>query len=311
MVAAVEVVNVTKTYDDLIAVNQVSLAVPRGATLGLIGPNGAGKTSLLRIMSTLSQADQGDVLIEGHSVHKDPGNVRRKLGFMPAEFGCPRNVTIEEYLDFFACMYDLSDAERKHRIRDVCELTDLAGREGVFVKGLSTGNKQRLLLAKTLLHDPTVLILDEPASGLDPRARNELRAIIKTLASMDKAIIISSHILPDIEDISDHIGIMEAGHLVVQGNLEALQTQNATQHRTVRIKVPSDDTTRACHLLRALPRVAACELREQQIMVNSDDSNSNYLLAALLQADIRVLQFAENEVNLEDIFMRSTAGKVT
>jgi ABC-2 type transport system ATP-binding protein len=225
VVAAVEVLNVTKTYDDLIAVNQVSLTVPLGATLGLIGPNGAGKTSLLRIMSTLSQADSGDVRIEGISVQKEPGAVRRKLGFMPAEFGCPRNVTIEEYLDFFACMYDLSLEERTLRIRDVCELTDLAGRESVYVKGLSTGNKQRLLLAKTLLHDPTVLILDEPASGLDPRARNELRAIIKTLASLHKAIIISSHILPDIEDISDHIGIMEAGHLVLQGNLADLQQQ--------------------------------------------------------------------------------------
>ncbi len=128
---------------------------------------------------------------------------------------------------------------------------------------------------------------------------------------MDKAIIISSHILPDIEDISDHIGIMEAGHLVVQGNLETLQTQNATQHRTVRIKVPVEETNRTVELLRALPKVAACEIRDQQIMVTSDDSNSNYLLAALLRADIRVLQFAENEVNLEDIFMRSTAGKVT
>lgn len=311
MVAAVEVVNVTKTYDDLIAVNQVSLTVPRGATLGLIGPNGAGKTSLLRIMSTLSLADSGDVRIEGTSVQKEPGAVRRKLGFMPAEFGCPRNVTIEEYLDYFACMYNLSDVDRTQRIRDVCELTDLAGREGVYVKGLSTGNKQRLLLAKTLLHDPSVLILDEPASGLDPRARNELRAIIKTLASMDKAIIISSHILPDIEDISDHIGIMEAGHLVLQGNLAALQAQNAASHRTVRIKVPVDDIARSVDLLKALSQVAKCEVRDQQIVLSSEDANSNYLLAALLQHDVRVLQFAENEVNLEEIFMRSTAGKVT
>ncbi|MFN9717608.1 MAG: ATP-binding cassette domain-containing protein [Planctomycetota bacterium] len=311
MAAAVEVLNVTKTYDDLIAVNHVSLSVPRGATLGLIGPNGAGKTSLLRIMSTLSQADEGDVLIEGCSVHKEPGRVRRKLGFMPAEFGCPRNVTIEEYLDFFACMYDLTDGERRQRVRDVCELTDLAGREDVLVKGLSTGNKQRLLLAKTLLHDPTVLILDEPASGLDPRARNELRAIIRTLASLDKAIIISSHILPDIEDISDCIGILEAGHLVVQGDLATLQTQHQTPQRTVRIKVPCEVALRACELLRALPKVTACEIRDQQIIVSSDESSKNFLLAALLRADIRILQFSENELNLEDIFMRSTAGRVT
>lgn len=310
---AVEIDNVTKTYDDLVAVNQVSFQVPRGSTLGLIGPNGAGKTTLLRIVSTLARPDSGDVRIEGESVNVNPRRVRSRLGFMPAEFGCPRNLSILEYLDYFACLYGVHRADRSQRINEVCELTELKGREDVAVSGLSTGNRQRLLLAKTLLHDPSVLVLDEPASGLDPRARTELRAIVRTLASLGKAIIISSHILPDIEDISDRIGILEAGRLVLEGDMASLQSRahdNSTQ-RQVRLRVPSDVKDRVVEILGELPGVISCDTRDQDILVKSDVPNSNYLLAALLQHDIRVLQFAENETNLEEIFMRSTAGKVT
>ena len=197
--AVVEIDNVTKTFDDVVAIERVSLRVQPGQTLGLIGPNGAGKTTLLRVIASLAKPDSGDVRIQGESVREDPRSVRRKLGFMPAEFGSPRNLTIAEYLDYFGCMYDIPRADRRRRIDDVCELTDLSGRADVMVKGLSTGNRQRLLLAKTLLHDPQVLVLDEPASGLDPRARTELRAIVRELAAMGKTIIISSHILTDIE----------------------------------------------------------------------------------------------------------------
>ena len=309
--AAVEIDNVTKTYDDLVAVHQVSLQVPRGGTLGLIGPNGAGKTTLLRIVATLARPDSGDVRIEGKSIRENPRLVRSHLGFMPAEFGCPRNLTIEEYLDYFSCMYGISVSDRVQRIRDVCELTDLSGREHVYVKGLSTGNRQRLLLAKTLLHDPSVLILDEPASGLDPRARNELRAIIRTLASLGKAIIISSHILPDIEDISDRIGILEAGRLVLEGDLATLRAHSGTAQRVIRLRVPPEDVSRATAILSTLSGVASCETRDQHLVITSDDPNSNYILGALLLHNIRVLQFSENETNLEEIFMRSTAGKVT
>ena len=309
--AAVEIDNVTKTYDDLVAVHEVSLHVPRGGTLGLIGPNGAGKTTLLRIVATLARPDSGDVRIEGNSVLQNPRMVRSHLGFMPAEFGCPRNLTIEEYLDYFSSMYGISATDRVQRIRDVCELTDLSGREQVYVKGLSTGNRQRLLLAKTLLHDPSVLILDEPASGLDPRARNELRAIIRTLASLGKAIIISSHILPDLEDISDRIGILEAGRLVLEGDLATLRAGSGTAQRVIRLRVPAEDMPRAAEVIGKLAGVESCDARDQNLAITSNDPNSNYILAALLHHQIRVLQFSENEVNLEEIFMRSTAGKVT
>jgi ABC-2 type transport system ATP-binding protein len=307
----VEIDSVTKTFDDLIAVDNVQLRLDQGQTLGLIGPNGAGKTTLLRLIATLAKPDSGDIRVAGESVSRSPRSVRRKLGFMPAEFGSPRNLTIEEYLDYFGCMYGIPKAVRALRIADVCQLTDLRGREGVMVKGLSTGNRQRLLLAKTLLHDPELLVLDEPASGLDPRARTELRAIVKELAALGKTIIISSHILPDIEDISDRIGILEAGQLVLDGDLETLRARYATAGRIIRLRVPAEQRAQTREIVAALPEVVSCEQRDALLVINTDEPTGNFVLAALLDQDIHVLQFAEEEPDLEEIFMRSTAGKVT
>ena len=310
-VAAIEIENVTKTFDELVAVDQISMRVDHGQTLGLIGPNGAGKTTLLRMICSLARPDHGDIHVEGQSVRSKPRAVRQLLGFMPAEFGCPRNLTIGEYLDYFGCMHGVSRADRPQRIREVCELTDLAGREAVMVKGLSTGNRQRLLLAKTLLHDPQVLILDEPASGLDPRARTELRTIIKALANMGKTIIISSHILPDLEDISDRIAILEAGKLVLDGALDQLRSRYGTSKRVVKLRVPPEDRERASESLKRLPGVKSCEERDQMLVIVSDEPNSNFVLAEMLKLEIRVLHFTEDQPDLEEIFMRSTAGKVT
>ncbi len=307
----VEIDDVTKTFDEVVAVNRVSLQVRRGQTLGLIGPNGAGKTTLLRIISSLAKPDSGVIRVEGESVYERPRCVRRKLGFMPAEFGSPRNLSVGEYLEYFGCLYGLPKERRLESIKDVCELTDLAGRENVMVNGLSTGNKQRLLLAKTLLHDPSVLILDEPASGLDPRARTELRAILRELASLGKTIIVSSHILSDMEEVSDCIGILEAGQLVLDGDLETLRADSGTTQRLVRLRVPPDDLERAAAALNSLEHVASCEQRDQVLVISSEQLNCNFILAELLKHEIRVLEFAEDEANLEEIFMRSTAGTVT
>ncbi|MEY3457089.1 MAG: putative transporter ATP-binding protein YbhF [Planctomycetota bacterium] len=311
MTTAIDVRGVTKTYDELTAVNDVSLTLQRGTVMGLIGPNGAGKTSLLRMISTLSLADSGEVLVEGFSVRRAPREVRRRLGFMPAEFGCPRGVTIGEYLEYFCCLYGLSEWDRRQRIRDVCELTELRGREETFVSGLSTGNRQRLLLAKTLLHDPSVLILDEPASGLDPRARMELRAIIRTLASLGKAVLISSHILPDIEDVSDAIGIMEAGRLVLQGDLAQLQRSAESTQQQVRLRVPAGQQEAAMEALRRLSEVTECRMLDDELRVVVHAADASCVLEALLRERIRVVYFAENTGNLEEIFLRSTAGNVT
>ncbi|MEY3176620.1 MAG: putative transporter ATP-binding protein YbhF [Planctomycetota bacterium] len=311
MAAAIEVRSVTKTYDGLTAVDRISFSLPRGSTMGLIGPNGAGKTSLLRIIATLSIADRGDVLIDGLSVRTQTRQVRRRLGFMPAEFGCPRGLTIAEYLEYFASLYDLTVDEQRQRIRDVCELTELAGREATFVSSLSTGNRQRLLLAKTLLHDPEVLILDEPASGLDPRARTELKSIIRTLAGLGKAILISSHILPDIEDVSDSIGIMEAGRLVRQGSLAELQLSAGGGQQRVRLRVGSGQAESAVAVLRGVAEVVECHLVDGELRVLVSGPDSSCVLEALLRSRIRIQLFAENTGNLEEIFMQSTAGMVT
>ncbi|GAB5444140.1 MAG: ABC transporter ATP-binding protein [Fuerstiella sp.] len=311
MSAVVEIDSVTKTFDDLTAVDSVSLSIERGQTLGLIGPNGAGKTTLLRLISSLAKPDSGDVRVQGVSVFRQPRLVRRQLGFMPAEFGSPRNLDIGEYLDYFACMHGIPAAERKRRVRDVCELTDLIGRESVMVKGLSTGNKQRLLLAKTLLHDPDLLILDEPASGLDPRARTELRAIIRQLAAMGKTIIISSHILPDIEEISDRIGIIEAGRLVIDGDLDSLRQSSGEVQRVIRLKVHRDDQSRTVEILSQTPECLSCEDRDGFLVITSEEANGTFVLRALLQHDVHIMHFSEAAPNLEEIFMRSTVGKVT
>lgn len=308
----VEIDAVTKRYDDLIAVDEVSLRLERGKTLGLIGPNGAGKTTLLRMISSLAKPDVGDIRIAGRSVRDSPRAARQKLGFMPAEFGSPRNQTIGEYLEYFGCMYGIPKRERKVRIREVCELTDLTGREDVMVKGLSTGNKQRLLLAKTLLHDPELLVLDEPASGLDPRARTELRIIIRELASMGKTIIVSSHILPDLEEISHRIGIMEAGKLVLDSDIDSLRDQQTSSSRRIlKVRVPPDQVDRARQIISELDEAVSCELRDQFLVVDTSAADGNFLLRALLDANLRIVQFAEDAPNLEEIFMRSTVGKVT
>jgi ABC-2 type transport system ATP-binding protein len=308
---AVEIENISKSFDDLRAVDQITLRISQGKTLGLIGPNGAGKTTLLRMIATLARPDSGDIRIHGQSVRDNPLAVRKVLGFMPAEFGTPRSMSIAEYLDYFASMYAIPREQRAARIKEVCELTDLYGREDIIVKGLSTGNRQRLLLAKTLLHDPQVLVLDEPASGLDPRARTELRGIVRALASMGKTIIISSHILPDIEEISDQIGIIEAGRLVVDGHIEALRDEHRSVSIQVKIRVPAEELDRSLQLLRDLSGVTSCDFQRPFLVVASPEPNRNFVLAELLKHNVRILQFAEDEPNLETIFMQSTAGKVT
>ena len=309
--AAITIDQVSKSFDNIRAVESITLQIPPGQTLGLIGPNGAGKTTLLRIIATLAWPDRGDVWIHGVSVRKDPCSVRKMLGFMPAEFGCPKSLTIGEYLDYFGKMYAIPAQVRAQRINEICELTDLRGREDVMVRGLSTGNRQRLLLAKTLIHDPQVLVLDEPASGLDPRARTELRGIVRALAGMGKTIIISSHILPDIEEISDQIAIIEAGRLVLGGRLDSIREEHRVTLRPVKLRVPPEDVERTQALLAELESVKSCEFQRPFLVIDSDQPNRNFLLAKLIEHDIRILQFSEDEPSLEMIFMQSTLGKVT
>lgn len=230
--------HLSKAYDDVEAVRDITLEVHPGETLGLIGPNGAGKTTLLRLLATLAKPDRGRLKIHGHDALADPAPVRKRLGFMPAEFGMPRDLSLRAYLRYFACLAGIPRRERDGAIDQALELTDLKGRDEVGIGGLSTGNKQRLLLAKTLLHDPELLILDEPASGLDPRARVEVREILHTLSRLGKTIVISSHILKDLENLCSHVVIMEAGRAVASGDLSGVIQATQRSQRLLRIRIP-------------------------------------------------------------------------
>ncbi|MBK7874202.1 MAG: ABC transporter ATP-binding protein [Planctomycetes bacterium] len=213
MTLALEIRSITKTFGALKAVNEVSFQVKRGEILGFIGPNGAGKTTTMRICATLEYPDHGDVFVDGHSVLTYPREVRARLGFMPDSYGAYANTTIWEYLDFYARAYGLKGASRSKRVGEVMDFTQLGDLQEKEIATLSKGMKQRLCLAKTLLHDPSVMILDEPAAGLDPRARVELRELVRALAGMGKAILVSSHILTELAEMCDGVAVIERGTL--------------------------------------------------------------------------------------------------
>ena len=303
--------NLWKSFDSLVAVQDVSLELSRGDTLGIIGSNGAGKTTLLRMFSTLAKPDYGTLTINGNDALTNPRDARLSMAFMPAEFGVPRDMTMREYMVYFACLSGLSGERADKMIDQAFALTDLTGRDEVLVGGLSTGNKQRLLLAKTLLNDPDLLILDEPASGLDPRARVEVREILQELAGMGKSIIISSHILRDLENICSHICVMEEGKIVLDGDVEGLKNEGRSEGVFVRIKVPPDQLKHASEVVSKLSHVNQCEIVGSELSVSSDQEEANFILAALIEAKIHIVAMAEDRPDLEDVFIRSTKGKVT
>ncbi len=221
----IETQGLVKRYGKLTAVNDLSLQVPRGAIYGFVGPNGAGKTTTMRILTTLIKPTAGDAYIDGYSVIQNPREVRRAIGYMPDFFGVYDDMKVWEYLDFFAACYEIPERERPALISDLLSLVDLAHRRDDMVEKLSRGMKQRLSLARTLAHDPEVLILDEPASGLDPRARIEIRELLVEMAKMGKTIFFSSHILADVSEICTHLGIIESGQIVAQGTVSDIRRQ--------------------------------------------------------------------------------------
>jgi ABC-2 type transport system ATP-binding protein len=307
----ISIQRLTKTFDKTVAVNSVDLQVESGQTVGLIGPNGSCKTTLLRMISTLAKPDKGSITIHGIDATHAPRTIRGMLSFMPAEFGFPKQMNIGEYMDYFACLAGIPYRQRRKTLNQVLELTDLKGRESESVRGLSTGNRQRLLLAKTLLGDPELLILDEPASGLDPRARTDVRMILKELAAMGKTIIISSHILADLQDICSHVCILEAGKLVLHGNVKELLTRKSATERVVQIELAPGDRERARQLISTLEGIDACAIRDELLEVVSHLENCNFILKALIDADLEILGMAEQRMNLEDVFLSSTKGVVT
>ncbi|MBZ0300795.1 MAG: ABC transporter ATP-binding protein [Anaerolineae bacterium] len=314
----IETRDLVKRYGKFTAVNELSLEVPAGSIYGFVGPNGAGKTTTMRMLTTLTRPTAGQAWVAGHSVTEEPRAVRRAIGYMPDEFGVYDDMRVWEYLDFFAACYDIPENERKRLIDDLLELVDLTHRREDMVDKLSRGMKQRLSLARTLAHDPLVLILDEPASGLDPRARVEIRELLVELAKMGKTIFFSSHILADVAEICTHIGIVEAGEMVIQGSMDDMRAQ-LTPHREIIVTVRDQETAERVKSLVALMAdvldvlILEPKAGRSRVQINfaGDDDGVAAINQKLSAEGILVMGFTEETKDLESMFMRVTKGIVT
>jgi ABC-2 type transport system ATP-binding protein len=306
----IELRRLHRVFDRTHAVNDVSFEVEAGQVFGYIGPNGAGKTTSMRILATLDEPTAGDAYVDGFSVVDDPDRVRRRLGFMPDYFGTYQNVNVREYLDFFARAYGLIGQERLTAIGEVMEFTQLDTLADKSIDGLSKGMKQRLCLGRTLVHNPSVLVLDEPAAGLEPRARIELREMISKVAEAGKAVLISSHILTELAEICDTVGIIEQGRLLAVGSVAEISARAQVQS-LVHVKV-LDDAARLQTWLAAREGVA--ELRmdgDLAIFSQAGDRQAEAaLLRAIVEAGFPVIEFGAKHKTLEDVFLHVTEGRV-
>jgi len=307
---ALEVRGITKRFGKLTAVDAVSFGVEKGQITGFIGPNGAGKTTTMRIAATLELPDEGDVLLDGVSVLDDPRGARAKLGFMPDSYGAYPSTTLWEYLDFFARAYDLAGDVRRRRVEEVLEFTSLGPLREKEMSALSKGLKQRLCLAKTLLHDPSILILDEPAAGLDPRARVELRELVRALAGMGKAILVSSHILTELAEMCNSIVVIEAGQLKATGSVgDVTRGIQRAVPVYVRVLEGCDRLERALHELPGIERVR----REGEGVVFEHAGTPESLsevLSGLVLAGLHPIEFTPRAMGLEEVFLSLTEGKM-
>ena len=307
----IEIRGLTKRFGKLTAVNDLSFTIEPGEMFGFIGPNGAGKTTTIRMLATLLPPDVGTASINGHDIREEPEGVRACVGYMPDFFGVYDDMKVWEYLDFFAAAYRVPWRKRPGLIGDVLELTDLSDKRDEYVEALSRGMKQRLCLAKTLIHDPEVLLLDEPASGLDPRARIEIRELLQELCKMDKTIIVSSHILPELADLCNKIGIIEQGNLVLAGSVAEIAAQLEGGKRL--IIGMTDRLEEARDFLAAMPEVSSVELGEGVVeaVYEGDADVQRRVLSALMQAGFPVQSFSEQKTDLESLYMRLTQGIVS
>ena len=311
MTGIVRATGLVKRYDRTVAVAGLDLDIAEGEIFGLVGPNGAGKTTILRILATLLVPDQGDAEIAGASVRRNPNDVRRVIGFMPDSFGVYDDMRVWEYLDFFARCYGISAERRRRMIGDLLELVDLGSKRDAYVQGLSRGMQQRLCLAHALVHDPSVLLLDEPASGLDPRARVELRELLRELRSLGKTIIVSSHILPELEELCTSVAIVDHGQVLAHGKVADIE-RRLRVGAVFRIRVLGEreslEAARAWFAGQA-DVVTADLLEDGQIEIgfHGDDEGSARLLATAVGAGLRVATFSRAASDLEELFLQVTA----
>ena len=300
--------DLTKVYGNLHAVHNLTLELNEGDLFGYIGPNGSGKTTTMRILATLLQPSWGEAYVCGYSIYTHPKEIRRLIGYMPDFFGVYDDMKVIEYLEFFAAAYRIKGPARRKICDEVLELVDLGYKREAFVTSLSRGMTQRLGLARVLLHDPKVLLLDEPASGLDPRARIEIRGLLKELGKMGKTIMVSSHILPELADICNKVGIIEKGELVFNGAVSDLM--KLIRQRTLLNVGVVGDPEPAARLLEQSAIVESVEIRDGHIAVTLAENVADYsdLPTILIDAGHKLTLFKEDELNLETAFMALTKG---
>lgn len=314
MAATIQTVNLTKRYvtggQTLLALSNLNLTIEEGDCFGFIGPNGAGKTTTIKILATLLQPTWGEARICNYVVGYESRKIRPLIGYVPDSFGAYEDMVVQEYLEFFAAAYDLHGDKRKQMVQDVLQLTDLGYKRDSLVDSLSRGMQQRLSLARVLLHDPKVLLLDEPASGLDPRARIEIRELLKELKKMGKTILISSHILPELAELCNKVGIIERGELIFAGTVEQAMHQ-ASMGQVLHIQV-TNRQTEAADLLRQTPGIAGVveNMDTLKVTLNTDQEDYSFIAQKLVQAGFLLTMIKPEEVNLETAFMRLTKGAV-
>ncbi len=321
---AIETRALTRSYGKLVAVQGLDLSIPRGSLFGLIGPNGAGKTTTLRMLAGLLEPTSGEIVVNGQPINQNLNELRRQIGYMPDFFGVYEDLVVWEYLDFFARCYNLQPKRRRQVIDELLELVDLSEKRDAFVHTLSRGMRQRLCLAHAMVHDPQVLLLDEPASGLDPRARVEMRELLRELGAMGKTVVLSSHILAELAELCDSIGIIERGKLVVSGRLDEIRHQ-MQGGRKLRIRLLSD-IAQAKELLGSQASVRNIEpvpvngngtngssehlYSEIELDFTGDENAVADLLETLIANKVRIASFNEIHTGLEEVFLRLTKGEV-
>lgn len=306
----IKTIKLTKKYDDMYAIRDIDLDLGQGDLFGFIGPNGAGKTTTMRIVATLLEPTEGEAYVCDYSIYTHPKEIRRLVGFMPDFFGVYDDMTVIEYLEFFAAAYRIGPQARRKRCNEMLDIVDLDFKRDAYANTLSRGQTQRLGLARTLLHDPAVLLLDEPLSGLDPRARIEMRALMRRLGAMGKTIIVSSHILPELADVCNKVGIIDSGKMIACDDVASI-IKRVSPNTTLLIDlVKPQDSAKAIDTISAVPMVDHVAVDGAKLKVTLKPGVEDYSTLSMLLATqgIPFTKFAAEEINLESAFMAFTKG---